>query len=159
MSPFNLTMSGKEDLEEKLNDAFKASTKVFILISSYRIIITCLIIQVAWLVFKKGGKITEEGVQVHVGNYDATRALLKDDEVLEDGGIGLNLTARVVLDDKRTRFYLTGTPSLSNLPSRSFLIFQAVNNPTLPFGSIDYNFAQSYYYYKVQAYFELRTLV
>jgi hypothetical protein len=57
--------------------------------------------KVAWLLFKNQGKNKDlTGVQIHTQSYDPKAPLLVGDELLDDGGIGLNLSAKEVLVGK-----------------------------------------------------------
>jgi hypothetical protein len=64
---------------------------------------------VVWLIAPKRASLSRHGVQVHIGHYDISRPFLHGDEPLDDDGIGLALTPRILLDYNNTATYLHGT--------------------------------------------------
>lgn len=79
MRPSEVTASGKDEIAHKIQIALDGQTKA------------------AWLVYHKENSLPIHGIQVHVGKYNPDAPILEGDEVLDDGGLDLNITARQAL--------------------------------------------------------------
>jgi len=95
MSPYDLPTKnaqkptkGSDELEQNLTNVFDDNVH------------PC---RAAWVVYHKNivGKITtKHGVEVHNGKYEPKPKLYVGNEILPDGGVGLNFTASSVLKDR-----------------------------------------------------------